>query len=193
MIPLRAAFHDDPPFRELLARMRQAVVEGIQHQDYPFPLLVEKLQPDRDFSRTPVFQTVFILQKFNQVVGLGELFGNTESDVRAEFGGLVLEPFQIPQQEGQFELSLDLAENRGVFQGAIHGAGACTPLCNATAGRIGLSGDKCVSAAIARDGGTYGVGNRLEPNGSRVCSRANRPGSDQGTGSPATGRQSGGF
>jgi amino acid adenylation domain-containing protein len=119
MIPLRAAFHDDLPFRELLARMRQAVVEGIQHQDYPFPLLVEKLQPDRDFSRTPVFQTVFILQKFNQVVGLEDLFSNTESDVRAEFGGLVLEPFQIPQQEGQFELSLDLAENRGVFQGAI--------------------------------------------------------------------------
>ena len=119
MIPLKATFHDDPPFRELLARMRQAVVEGIQHQDYPFPLLVEKLQPDRDFSRTPVFQTVFMLQKFNQMAGLEDLLSHTESGGRAEFGGLVLEPFQIPQQEGQFELSLDLAEHRGVLQGVI--------------------------------------------------------------------------
>ena len=119
MIPLKAAFHDDPPFQELLARMRQAVVEGIQHQDYPFPLLVEKLQPDRDFSRTPVFQTVFILQKFKQVAGLENLFTHTEPDARAEFAGLTLEPFPIPQQEGQFELSLELAEKGGVFQGLI--------------------------------------------------------------------------
>jgi amino acid adenylation domain-containing protein len=119
MIPLKAAFHDDPPFRELLARTRQAVVEGIQHQDYPFPLLVEKLQPDRDFSRTPVFQTVFVLQKFKQVAGLEDLITHTESDVRAEFGGLVLEPFPIPQQEGQFDLSVELAEKDGVLRGVI--------------------------------------------------------------------------
>ena len=55
MIPLKGTFDDDPPFRDLLARMRQVVIEGIQHQDYPFPLLVEKLQPDRGFSRTPIF------------------------------------------------------------------------------------------------------------------------------------------
>ena len=119
MIPLKATFHDDPPFRELLAHMRQTVVEGIQHQDYPFPLLVEKLQPDRDFSRTPVFQTVFILQKFKQVAGLEDLFTCTKPDVRVEFGGLMLEPFPIPQQEGQFELSVELAEKGGVLQGVI--------------------------------------------------------------------------
>ena len=63
--------------------MRQTVVEGIQHQDYPFPLLVEKLQPDRDFSRTPVFQTVFILQKFKQVAGLENLFNSRRSPTYA--------------------------------------------------------------------------------------------------------------
>jgi amino acid adenylation domain-containing protein len=119
MIPLKAAFHDDPTFRQHLAQMRQTVFEGIQHQGYPFSLLVEKLQPDRDFSRTPVFQTVFILQKFSQVAGLEDLLTHTESNARAEFGGLMLEPFPIPQQEGQFELSVELVENRGIFQGVI--------------------------------------------------------------------------
>ena len=31
----------------------------------------------------------------------------------------MLEPFPIPQQEGQFELSLELAEKDGVLQGFI--------------------------------------------------------------------------
>ena len=119
MIPLKSAFHDDPPFRELLGRTRQLVVGGIQHQDYPFPLLVEKLQPVRTFSQTPVFQTVFILQKFKEIAGFEKFFSNSEPGVRAEFAGLLLEPFSIPQQEGQFELSLELAESEGVFQGVI--------------------------------------------------------------------------
>ena len=119
MIPLKATFSDDPPFRELLARMRQTVVEGIQHQDYPFPLLVEKLQPNRGFSRTPVFQTVFNLQKYPQVAGLEPLLSQAGSEARVEFGGLVLESFPIPQQEGQLELSVELAEKGGAYKGVI--------------------------------------------------------------------------
>lgn len=116
VIPLKAVFHDDPPFRGLLAQVRQTVVEGVEHQDYPFSLLVEKLHPDRDSSRTPVFQTVFILQKFNRLNGLESLSSPTQADGHSE---LVLEPFPIPQQEGQFELSLELTEMDGAFQGAI--------------------------------------------------------------------------
>jgi amino acid adenylation domain-containing protein len=119
MIPLKATFNDDPPLLELLARMRQAVVEGLQHQDYPFPLLVEKLQPNRDFSRTPVFQTVFNLQKYRQVAGLEALLSQADPEARAEFGGLVLEPFPIPQQEGQLELAVELAETDGAYKGII--------------------------------------------------------------------------
>jgi amino acid adenylation domain-containing protein len=119
MIPLRVAFNGDPPFRELLGRVRQCVVEGIEHQDYPFPLLVEKLQPVRSFTQTPIFQTAFMLQKFKEVAGLEKFFGSSRSNERAEYAGLLLEPFPIPQQEGQFELSLELAESDGVFQGTL--------------------------------------------------------------------------
>jgi amino acid adenylation domain-containing protein len=119
MISLKATFDDDPPLRELLARTRQAVVEGIQHQDYPFSLLVEKLQPDRDFSRTPVFQTVFNLQKYRHVAGLEALLSQASPEARADFGGLLLESFPIPQQEGQTELSVVLTEIDGTYQGVI--------------------------------------------------------------------------
>ncbi len=189
MIPLKAAFDDDPPFRELLAHMRQAVVEGIQHQDYPFPLLVEKLQPDRDFSRTPIFQTVFILQKFMQDAGLEDLFSLAGSGARTEFGGLVLEPFPIPQLEGQFELAIELAEKGGVYEGVIKydtelfDAGTMRRLSNhyATLLRsIVASPETRVSRlpileAVEREELVAGA----HPNGPSVCPRANRRGSNQ--------------
>ena len=66
-IPLKADFSGDPTFHELIGQMRKRVLEGLNHQDYPFSLLVEKLHPARDPSRTPIFQTLFILHRHKQV------------------------------------------------------------------------------------------------------------------------------
>jgi len=118
-IPLKAAFADELTVRELLARTRDTVLEGIQHQDYPFSLIVEKLHPDRDTCRPPVFQTLFSLQKFQEVAGLEDLINNPDSQMRVEFGGLTLEAFPIPQLEGQFELAMELAEKGAVYDGVI--------------------------------------------------------------------------
>jgi amino acid adenylation domain-containing protein len=117
MIPLKADFSNDPTFQELLGQLRSRVHEGIQHQDYPFALLVEKLRPARDPSRKPIFQTLFILQKFKQLAGLEGLFSHAPGEVSADFAGLTLELFPIPQQEGQFDLVLELSDLSGVYQG----------------------------------------------------------------------------
>jgi amino acid adenylation domain-containing protein len=117
MIPLKADFSNDPTFQELLGQLRNRVHEGIQHQDYPFALLVEKLRSARDPSRKPIFQTLFILQKFQRLAGLEGLFSHAPGEVSADFAGLTLELFPIPQQEGQFDLALDLSDLGGVYQG----------------------------------------------------------------------------
>lgn len=62
MLVLRVDFDRDLSFRELLRRVRDMCLDAYNHQDLPFEKLVETLRPERDMSRTPLFQTSFALQ-----------------------------------------------------------------------------------------------------------------------------------
>jgi amino acid adenylation domain-containing protein len=61
MLVLRTRLTDDPSFRVLLRRELEVALGAYTHQDLPFELLVETLQPERDMGRTPLFQVAFVL------------------------------------------------------------------------------------------------------------------------------------
>lgn len=57
---LRADFSGNPTFRTFLRQVRRTVLAALEHADFPFPLLVERLEPTRDPSRSPLFQVAFV-------------------------------------------------------------------------------------------------------------------------------------
>jgi hypothetical protein len=114
LLPLRADLSDDPPFVALLEQVRQTVLAGIEHQEFPFPLLVERLQPTRDPSRSPLFQVLFTFQKAQRLDREGLTpFALREQGPRLDLGGVALESVALPQQTARYDLALTAAEAEG--------------------------------------------------------------------------------
>ncbi len=62
MLVLRTELGPELPFCELLARVKETCLGAFAHQELPFEQLVLELEPDRDPSRSPLFQVSFTLQ-----------------------------------------------------------------------------------------------------------------------------------
>lgn len=58
----RADFSERVSFRQMLGQVRATALGAYAHQELPFEKLVEELQPNRDLSRSPLFQAMFIFQ-----------------------------------------------------------------------------------------------------------------------------------
>ena len=99
---LRVDLSGDPTIAELLARVRARSVAAYEHQDVPFEVLVERLNPTRSLTHHPLVQVMLAWQNFagqdhNGAAGLG-------------LGDLAVTPLPIDTHTARMDLTFSLAE-----------------------------------------------------------------------------------
>jgi amino acid adenylation domain-containing protein len=113
-VALRTDVSGNPPFLELLQRVRQTALEAYANQDVPFDKIVEELRPPRDGSRTPVFQVLF------NMLGAGNAWKTCWDDVVVEAEPPLEEPakFDLTMYAGE---SGDTVYLRAVYNADLFG------------------------------------------------------------------------
>ncbi|MGW2035835.1 amino acid adenylation domain-containing protein [Streptomyces sp. NPDC001811] len=102
---MRTDLSGDPTFTELLDRVKDTALGAYDHQDLPFERLVEELAPQRDLSRNPLFQTMFVLQ-------------NTPDSRSWELPGLTVRQLDVSAQDSKFDFTFYATE---AADGALDG------------------------------------------------------------------------
>lgn len=102
---LRNNLSGNPSFRELLHRVREVTLDAYAHQDLPFEMLVEELQPERDLSRNPLYEVMFVLQ-------------NTPSSMQ-EVSGLTLRTLEFDSGTAQLDIFLSMSESEEGLTGYL--------------------------------------------------------------------------
>ncbi|MEW6510863.1 MAG: amino acid adenylation domain-containing protein [Bacteroidota bacterium] len=95
-LALRVDCSGEPTFLDLLKRVRSNALGAYEHQEVPFEKLVEELHPARTLSRTPVFQTMFVLQ-------------NTPSPA-LELKGIEAEKLDVDTGTSKFDLTMSVTD-----------------------------------------------------------------------------------
>ncbi|HSE18132.1 MAG TPA: amino acid adenylation domain-containing protein [Pyrinomonadaceae bacterium] len=100
---LRTDVSGNPTFASLVQRVKEMALGAYTHQDVPFEMLVEVLQPERSMSYTPLFQVLFALQNAPQE--------------KLELSGLTLDLLNIDSGTAHFDLALLLEETEEGLEG----------------------------------------------------------------------------
>ncbi len=93
---------DTPTVAGLLARTKCRLLEAMAHQDLPFDLVVEALNPSRSESHAPLFQTMLAWRGLEEAHPLSELSDSAQTTAMTGF-----------------DLTLELQEHADVVEGSL--------------------------------------------------------------------------
>jgi amino acid adenylation domain-containing protein len=103
---MRTDLSGNPTFMELFGRVREMALGAYTHQDLPFEKLVETLLPERDLSKNPLFQVMFVLQN--------------APTTELQLEGLVSSRVKTILESAKFDLTIELTEQQAGLRGRIN-------------------------------------------------------------------------
>jgi amino acid adenylation domain-containing protein len=120
LVPLRARLSTSLTFRQLLRQVSESVWDALQHQDYPFPLMVESLGVKHDLSRHPLVQVSFTLEKsqFGSEMNTGGFLFAEEQHL-SNASGLRQKSLYVEQRTCQMDLEWVLERTSDGLSGIL--------------------------------------------------------------------------
>ncbi|HEU4837374.1 MAG TPA: amino acid adenylation domain-containing protein, partial [Pyrinomonadaceae bacterium] len=103
---LRTDLSGNPSFQQLLGNVREVALSGFAHQDIPFEKLVEEVGPQRDLSRSALFQVMFVCRSAGQ-------------EDNHDLNGLVTQPISLDTSTAKFDLTFFVEETPNNWHTAI--------------------------------------------------------------------------
>ncbi|WP_460861704.1 amino acid adenylation domain-containing protein, partial [Rheinheimera gaetbuli] len=94
---LRSDLSDNPSFVQLLSQSKDVLLNAFAHQHIPFEQVVERLQPERSLSHSPLFQIVMVMQD-NPVENM-------------DMAGVKLSFIEQNQSIAKYDLTLNIMED----------------------------------------------------------------------------------
>ncbi|QDQ02379.1 amino acid adenylation domain-containing protein [Lysinibacillus fusiformis] len=98
-LAMRNTIDDSKSFSEFLASVKKNVLEAFDHQNYPYENMLNKIEIQRDLSRNPLFDTVFVLQNMDK------------PELKVE--NLNIEHMPITNRTSKFDLTVESVELEG--------------------------------------------------------------------------------
>ncbi|HEX4083937.1 MAG TPA: amino acid adenylation domain-containing protein [Chthoniobacteraceae bacterium] len=102
---LRTDLAGNPTGREALLRVRDTALEAFAHQDLPFEMMVEEVQPARQQGRNPLLRVMFVL-----MTGAEKTWRTPDAEI---------EPLPIEESKAKFDLMLHLRDNGETIKSAL--------------------------------------------------------------------------
>lgn len=102
---LRTNFEEDLDFLSLLSKVKKTTLEAYEHQELPFDKMLEEMKLERDLSRAPLFQVMFILHN------------NKKAEL--ELDGMKITEIDVASNMAPFDLRLQLTETEKGIKGGF--------------------------------------------------------------------------
>lgn len=101
-LPMRSHPVGTKAFNDYLLEVKRAALEAYESQDYPLEELAQHVQEERDMSRNPLFDALFVLQNMDK--------GTLVMD------GVQLESYEFDFKVAKFDLSLSVMEEKDAIK-----------------------------------------------------------------------------